>query len=92
MATDIDTVITNSEGIRDETADDANTATRVGTNLVDLGENIKERGMHYGTMTNANILLISSPSEGDTADSSDDLTRCFYISGAWRNVAGGLLS
>ncbi len=42
MATDINTVITNSEIIRDETTANANTATRVGTNLVDLGENIRD--------------------------------------------------
>ena len=42
MATDINTVITNSEAIRDETTANANTATRVGQNLVDLGENIRD--------------------------------------------------
>lgn len=41
MVKDIDEVITASEEIRDESAIRANTALKVGTNLVDLGENIK---------------------------------------------------
>ncbi len=42
MAENIDQVISDSEGIRDETQAGQNTALRVGTNLKDLGENIKE--------------------------------------------------
>lgn len=51
MAKNINTVITESQVIRDETTTDANTANRVGTNLVDLGENIQslynERGWGF---------------------------------------------
>lgn len=40
MAKPISQVIANSEEIRDEIVENANTATKVGTNLVDLGENL----------------------------------------------------
>lgn len=42
MAKDIDLIILDSIIIRDETMTGANTAARIGTNLVDLGEKIKE--------------------------------------------------
>lgn len=57
MAKDINQVITDSEEIRDETLTGANTATKVGGNLVDLGENIKD----IITLTSASA-LISNPS------------------------------
>lgn len=46
----------------------------------------------YGTLTNAQILALPSPQENETADSSDDNVRYVYISGAWYNPVGGLLS
>ena len=45
----------------------------------------------FGTLTNAAILALVGVAENDTADSSDDLIRYTYISGAWRSTGGGLL-
>ena len=45
----------------------------------------------YGTLTNAEILNLSSPSENETADSSDDFIRMVFIVGIWRTTGGGTL-
>lgn len=45
----------------------------------------------YGTLTNSAILALATPSENETADSSDDFIRMVYIAGAWRTTLGGLL-
>lgn len=45
----------------------------------------------YGTLTNSAILALATPSENETADSSDDFIRMVYIVGAWRTTLGGLL-
>ncbi len=50
MAENIDQVISDSEGIRDETQAGQNTALRVGQNLTDLGENIKANKFKFGFM------------------------------------------
>ena len=46
----------------------------------------------YGVRTNAQILAIPGPSNGETAWSSDDLTAFTYFNGSWYNAGQGVLS
>ena len=75
MATDINTVITNSEAIRDETTADANTAARVGQNLVDLGENIRDGGL------TANRIICTQSNKDTTLGGTIDSTKEYFIDG-----------
>ena len=63
MAENIDQVILDSEGIRDETQAGQNTALRVGQNLTDLGENIKANAEGAGFIdyndSNGSIALVA---------------------------------
>jgi len=46
----------------------------------------------YGPLSNANILAIASPSDEETAFSTDDFIVYFFFSGDWYSTAGGILS
>jgi len=48
-------------------------------------------GTTYGTLTNAQILAIASPSDDESAFSTDDLIVYVFFSGKWNSTAGGEL-
>jgi len=45
----------------------------------------------YGPLTNVQIDALSSPSDGQTAYSTDELTTYTFLSGAWTNSDAGVL-
>ena len=45
----------------------------------------------YGALSNANILAIVSPSDDETAFSTDDFIVYTFYSGSWYSTAGGVL-
>ena len=49
-------------------------------------------GTTYGPLSNANILAVASPSDEETAFSTDDFVVYFFFSGDWYSPVGGILS
>ena len=74
MAENIDQVILDSEGIRDETQAGQNTAPRVGQNLVDLGENIKQIRLD-------NIIVVNQSNVATTLGGTIDSTKEYFLDG-----------
>lgn len=49
-------------------------------------------GTTYGALTNADILLIPSPNDLETAFSTDDLIIYTFYNNKWRSTGGGPLT
>lgn len=49
-------------------------------------------GTTYGALTNAQILAISSPSNDESAFSTDDNIVYNFYNGSWYSTGGGVLS
>jgi len=66
------------------------------TDIIDSFNNIPDDGRigtsTYGALTNAQILALPSPSDTESAFSTDDLINYIFFNTSWYSTAGGVLT